>query len=139
MPEIKPPAPGAIDSNYAEKRRTQRVQITMPVLVRGTNGGQSFEEEALTISMNANGCMLLLAMPVKRAQQVSIVNPKTAEELPCSVVYVGKKMDGKTEVGLEFAEASPLFWRIAFPPEDWDPSERKRPTAQPRPTSTPRR
>jgi len=129
MAETKAPASALpTEGVYGEKRRTQRVRITMPVIVRGKNGEQPFEEEASTISMNANGCMVLLVMPVKRAQHVSIVNPKTAEELPCSVVYLGKKVDGKTEVGFEFSEPSPLFWRIAFPPEDWDPSERKLPT-----------
>jgi len=136
------PASVSPEAGYAEKRRTQRVQITMPVVVRGTSGSESFEDQAFTISINANGCMILLARPVTRAQKLSLVNPKTAEELACSVVYLGKKMDGKTELGLEFAEPSPLFWRIAFPPEDWDPAERKRPTAQPpRPlaSSTPKR
>jgi len=79
---------------------------------------------------------------VARAQQISIVNPKTAEELPCSVNFIGQRDAGKMEVGIEFSEPSPLFWRIAFPPEDWDPSERKRASHSPSPklpTGTPRR
>lgn len=130
MAEIKP-ATTLQETACAEKRRTQRVQINMPVLVRGKSGNQPFEEQAFTVSVNANGCMILLARPVTRAQQLSLVNPKTTEELPCTVVYLGRKMEGNTEVGVEFAEASPLFWRITFPPEDWDPSERKRPSGQP--------
>lgn len=113
----------------SERRRSQRVQIIMPVLVRGVSGGQKFEEEASTVMVNANGCMLMLKAPVVKAQQVSLVNPATTEELPCRVVFLGRKAEGKTEVGLEFAEASPLFWRINFPPEDWNAAERKRPDA----------
>jgi hypothetical protein len=125
--------------DYAERRRTQRVQIAMPVLIRGKNGAQqAFEEDARTISINANGCMIMMGNSLSRGQELSIVNPKTAEELPCRVVFLGKKFDGKTETGLEFVEASPLFWRIAFPPEDWDPAERKKPTHQaPRPIAAP--
>ncbi|HXX19789.1 MAG TPA: PilZ domain-containing protein [Candidatus Acidoferrum sp.] len=110
----------------AERRRSQRVNIAMPVLVRGKRAGQPFEEQALTISVSAHGCMIRVATPLTRSQEIAIVNVKTAEELPCKVTFLGQKEGGKTEVGLEFSEPSPLFWRIAFPPEDWDPSERKR-------------
>jgi hypothetical protein len=130
--DTKPPTqPFSPGDAYSERRRTQRVQISMPVIVRGKIGTQTFEEEARTVSINANGCMALVAMNLTRSQEVSLINPKTVEELPCKIVFLGKKVDGKTEVGFEFVEASPLFWRIAFPPEDWDPAERKKPSNQP--------
>jgi hypothetical protein len=69
-----------------------------------------------------------------RGQEIAIVNPKTAEELPSTVTFIGLKEGGKAEVGAEFAEPSPLFWRIAFPPADWDSAERKRPTGVRPPT-----
>lgn len=123
MAEMKPSTP--VEST-SERRRSHRVNIAMPVLVRGKKGTQPFEESAQTISVNAHGCMVRLATPVARSQEIAVVNIKTAEELPCTVTFLGQKDNGKTEVGVEFAEPSPLFWRIAFPPEDWDPSERKR-------------
>jgi hypothetical protein len=138
MTEQTLPLAGATADKSSERRRSQRVQIIMPVLVRGVSGGQAFQEEATTMMVNANGCMLLLKAPLVKAQQVSIVNPTTTEELPCKVVFLGRKADGKTEIGLEFAEASPLFWRINFPPEDWNAAERKRPDLAPRPNVPPR-
>ena len=85
--------------------------------------------------MNAHGCLISLATPVTRGQQVSIVNPKTAEEVECKVAFISENKGSKTEVGLEFTEASPLFWRIGFPPEDWvDSTERKRPGTAAAPT-----
>ena len=128
MAEFKPAIHSA-GIETSEKRRTQRVQIAMPVIIR-CKEGKAFEESVFTVSVNANGCLVKVQAPVLRGQKVLIVNPRTTEELPCTVIYLGKKDGGKTEVGLEFSEASPLFWRISFPPEDWDPSERKRP-AQP--------
>lgn len=100
----------------------------MPVLVRGKHAGKPFEEVTTTVSVSANGCLIRLAASVVRAQEIAVVNPKTAEELPSVVTFVGLKDAGKTEVGVEFGEPSPLFWRIAFPPPDWDATERKRPT-----------
>lgn len=109
----------------ASGRRTQRVQICMPVLVRG----RSFEEMTSTVAVNAHGCSVMLKAPVSRDDQISLVNPKTAEELPSKVVSLGKPEDGKIPVGIEFAEPSPLFWQINFPPDDWTTSvERKRPS-----------
>jgi hypothetical protein len=127
MAELKPtPSASGTDAS-SERRRSLRLQITMPVIVRAQVGNAPIEETTHTVAVNANGCMVRLSARLARSQQVSIINPKTAEELPCKVTYVGQNDGNKTEIGLEFAEASPLFWRIAFPPEDWDPSERKRP------------
>jgi hypothetical protein len=132
MADTKSPAASSGAENSSDRRRTHRLQLTMPVIVRGKAGTHPFEEQTHTISVNANGCMVKLGSHLSHAQHVSIINPKTAEELPCKVSYVGQRDGKKIEIGLEFSEPSPLFWRIAFPPEDWDPSERKRPSA-PRP------
>jgi PilZ domain len=128
MAEVKPPSASVGPDNSNERRRTHRIQIVMPVIVRGKSGNHPFQEETHTVSVNANGCMVRLEARVTRLQPVSIINPKTAEELPCRVTFLGQRHGTRTEVGLEFTEASPLFWRIAFPPEDWDPAERKRPS-----------
>ena len=90
MAEIKSSVSGVGEAS-SERRRTQRVQIAMPVIVRGTSGTQNFEEETYTVAVNANGCMIRMTNRVARAQQVAIVNPKTAEELPCTVSFIGQK------------------------------------------------
>ena len=133
MADAKPNPGTTADALNAERRRTQRVQIAMPVIVRNKEAKAGFEEKTHTVSVNANGCLVKLQAQVSRTQRVFLVNPQTTEELPCTVMFIGKKDGGKFEVGLEFAEASPIFWRISFPPEDWDPAERKRPTQNPGP------
>lgn len=141
MAEIKTSVHGPVEGSGSERRRTQRVQIAMPIIVRSRESKPPFEEKTQTVSVNANGCLIRLQGAVVRTQKLFLVNPQTTEELPCTVMFLGKKDAGKTEVGIEFAEASPLFWRISFPPEDWDPSERKRPTTTPvaPPAAPPRR
>jgi hypothetical protein len=124
MPKLRIMSDSGIQ--VAPVRRTQRVQIAMPVLVRG----RQFEEATSTVAVNAHGCLVMLKTPVLREDQVSLVNPKTAEELPSKVVSLGKPEEGKVPVGIEFGEPSPLFWKINFPPDDWVTSvERKRPGA----------
>jgi len=128
MSETKAPPRQPGPDSYEKKRRTQRVQIMMPILIRGVHKGQPFEETTHTVTVNAHGCLVLMKSSVVRTQEVMLVNSKTAEELPCQVMFVGQKEGDRVQVGLQFAERSPLFWRIMFPPEDWDPSQRKRHT-----------
>jgi hypothetical protein len=128
MREIKVSAYPTAVENRAERRRSHRVYITMPIIIGGKNN-LSFNEETHTASVNAHSCIVQLAEKVVRGQEVAILNPETVEELPCTVIFVGQKESGKAEVGLEFTEPSPLFWRMTFPSEDWDPSERKGPTS----------
>jgi hypothetical protein len=112
------------DIQVGHIRRTQRVQISMPVVVRG----KTFSETTTTVAVNAHGCLVLLKAKVARDDQISLINPKTAEELPGRVVSLGKPEEDKIPVGVEFSEPSPLFWRINFPPDDGVTSEeRKRP------------
>ena len=67
MDEIKRPAHNAATDVYGgERRRTQRVQIAMPVLIRGKSGDKVFEEEATTISISANDWFYPLLMKLRR-------------------------------------------------------------------------
>jgi hypothetical protein len=126
MSKLTEPSRDAEGKTYAEPRRTQRVRIGMSVVFSGTDGDKPFEEKSKTITVNANGCLVLLATKVKRGQTLKIINPQTQEELTCTVCFLGESRDGKSEVAFEFSEPAPKFWRIAFPPNDWDPAERKR-------------
>jgi len=51
------------------------------------------------------------------------------------VVEIGESHSGKSEVGIEFLEPSPRFWRIAFPPEDWSAPAPKLRFCHPAPVS----
>lgn len=115
---------GQQETSLAPVRRTKRVQIALPVLVRGAD----FREKTSTVSVSAHGCLVRLTAKVAQGDEVWLIHPKTAEEIPSKVVSLGKPDGEKTPVGIEFSEPSPLFWRINFPPDDWLTStERKRP------------
>jgi len=110
------------------KRRSKRIHIAIPVIVRFENGKAPIEERTRTVRVNAHGCSVRLMAPLETAQRVSLFNSATEEEVVCTVNFLGKKTGEPTEVGLEFAQPSPLFWRIHFPPEGWNPEDRKLPT-----------
>ena len=122
------------DQHGSSRRRTQRVKIAIPITVRIPRANASFYEETTeTVVVNAHGCLARLAVPLEQDQQIRIINSKSNEEQDCTVVWIGKFTEGKTEVGFEFSQPAPRFWRIIFPPEDWNPADRKLPTAPPIP------
>ena len=138
MADEKTSAPATSTDHPQDRRRSIRLHLAMPVIVRGVVATQPFEEKTQTITVSAYGCMLRVSAQVVRGQEVMIVNPRTAEEMSCRVISLRPSEGEHREIGLEFTEPSPVFWRIAFPPEDWDSSERKLPAPVP-PHSSPHR
>jgi hypothetical protein len=102
------------------QRRSQRVLVGVPVSVVLTRSSQEpISEESITLVVNAHGALVLLAMKLFADDPVTLINPKTGEQQPSRVVYLGPRSSEKQEIGIEFLKPSPLFWRIAFPPCDW--------------------
>ena len=110
-----------------DTRRSKRVYISMPVLVKLQREGQPYEERTVTEAVNAHGCSLRLDIAVERGQQFTIVNAKSAQEVDCRVVFVGPAERGKIKAGVEFTRPAEYFWHIAFPPDEWDSADRRRP------------
>ncbi len=114
-----------------DTRRSKRVYISMPVLVKFQRGGQPYEEQTITEAVNAQGCLLRVNVALERGQKITIINVKSTQEIECRVAYVGQSEAGKTQAGVEFTTAAEYFWHIAFPPDDWNPADRKRPMERP--------
>jgi PilZ domain-containing protein len=111
------------------RRRSQRVLMQVGVRVRGKDSqGNAFEEETETLAINAHGALILVNARVTSGSKVTMQHKRTQEEQECHVVFLGPVRGGKAEIGLEFSEARPTFWRVAFPPEDWSS---KHPDARP--------
>jgi hypothetical protein len=103
-----------------KKRRSARVLLSVPVLVKGTlPNGTAFEEEARTLVVNAHGALLALNSPLRGGQALTLTHKLTRQSLECRTVYVGNPQGGKAQVGIEFVKSAPGFWQIDFPPEDW--------------------
>ena len=104
------------------RRRSQRVLMQVSVRLRGIDSqGHNFEEETATLAINAHGALVLVQARVTSGSKVHLQHGGTKEEQECHVAFLGPVRSGKAEVGLEFSEARPGFWRVAFPPEDWSP------------------
>jgi hypothetical protein len=107
-------------TNPPARRRSQRVLMHVGVRITGSDEqGKPFEEQAVTLAVNAHGALVSLKHRLTTGSKVNMRHNMTEEEQECHVVYLGQTRDGKTEIGLEFSVPRPAFWRVAFPPEDW--------------------
>ncbi len=106
--------------SMAHQRRSQRVLLSVPVVVSGNReNGSSFTERTRTLVVNVHGALLLLAEPVVIGQLLNITNVATGETLTCNVKDINHGQHDEPEVGIEFSQPSAFFWRVSFPPPGW--------------------
>jgi hypothetical protein len=111
----------------ANRRRSQRVLMTVPVRVSGqTAVGSPFEEDTQTRAISAHGALILVSTQVHRGQRLTLSNLQTKAALECVVAHIGKSQNSEPQVGVP----NPIFWHVAFPPKDWTP---RHPHAKSRP------
>jgi hypothetical protein len=110
-----------------KNQRSQRLHMAVSVSVNGTCDGKPFEETSKTEVISSKGCLIVLAAPVVKGQKLQIVNQTTLAEAPCTVVTLQRESSGMMKAGLSFEKSVPRFWGVYFPPEDWNPADRKRP------------
>jgi hypothetical protein len=102
------------------RRRSARVLLSVPVFVRGAlPDGNKFEEEARTLVVNAHGALLSVSTTLPLGQPVTLTHKLTRKSIDCKTVSVGKPMDDRAQIAIEFFQPAPVFWMIDFPPEDW--------------------
>jgi len=106
----------------SSQRRSQRVMLAVKIHVAGVRpDGQRFSEETCTSVVNAHGALLLLDEKVSLGQLLTVRNLNSNQTLQGAVMDIGAVHAGKSEIGIEFLEPAPRFWRVTFPPEDWSP------------------
>jgi len=106
----------------ANRRRSQRVLMKIPVRVSSQPGAASFfEEDAHTLAISVHGALLVVVGPVYRGQRFTLSNLQTKAALECIVAHIDKVPGEPTRVGVEFMMPNQTFWRVAFPPKDWTP------------------
>jgi hypothetical protein len=105
----------------AKKRRSQRLALSVAVIAcRPSRQDAPFYEGTRTLVVSAHGALINLAAKVVTDQRLILKNALSGQEQACRVVFQKKKLFGPTEVGIEFLRPAPKFWRVAFPPTDWN-------------------
>ena len=112
-----------ISKRWLKNRRSQRLDLNVPVVVYRTPGaGPQFYESTQTLVVSAHGALVTLTDLVAPKQRLVVQNPSSGQNLECRVISVNKQQIGPPHVALEFLRPTPSFWHIAFPPADWSAS-----------------
>jgi len=110
------------DPDPANRRRSERVMLQVPVIVQSTTrDGKDVRENTQTVVVNAHGGLLKLRMEVKAGQPILLTNERAKVQQGCHVVRVETSEAGHSAVAFEFDQPAPQFWPIVFPPADWGP------------------
>src|SRR5580693_551228 len=97
--------------NRPERRRSERVSLALPVIVRGVSlDTKSFQEETFTLSVSAHGALVALATTVTLGQTLFLRNPETQNEAGAWVTRFGLPHGGLAQVGIEFVRPDADFW-----------------------------
>jgi len=104
-----------------KNRRSQRIELRVPVVIyRPAGEGPPFYETTETIVVSAHGALVPLKGLVATRQRLLVQNTSSGEQQECRVVSIQSEMAGPSKVAVEFARPVPKFWRIAYPPSDWN-------------------
>lgn len=106
----------------ANRRRSQRVLMKIPVRVSFHAGAVSLsEEETHTLAVSAHGALIAVSASLYRGQRLTLSNVQTKGSLECVVAHIDRFPGESIKLGVEFLLPNPTFWRVAFPPKDWTP------------------
>ena len=101
-------------SDDSDRRERLRHSHSVPLLVYGSDADkQPFHEEAETHDAHEDGCSLTIESVVARGQRLFLTNTRNQAEQECRVVHVGRRIRGKTRIGVAFIAPAPNFWRPA--------------------------
>lgn len=102
----------------AEKRRSDRLMLTIPLLVQGVDAkGRTFKDEARTISLNRHGARVQVARPLRAGQTLMLTNLVGRRETEFRVVGpVAPITEQGGEWGVECLDPTENIWGIQFPP-----------------------
>ena len=108
---LDPAAPVHANSDGADRRRSQRWEQPVPVLVYGSDAEkQPFHEETETAVINDDGCSFTITTTVAKGQRLFLVNMWNDAERECRVVQATRRARGRAHVAVEFSATDPDFW-----------------------------
>ena len=110
---------------YAQKRRSTRVDQSIPLLVQGVGAlREPYQEQVSTTSVSAHGCSYLSRHEVIQGETVYIDLPKsngsskTSSRARVKWVQKTNAKDRSYQIAVEL-EVAGNIWGLPSPPEDW--------------------
>jgi hypothetical protein len=108
------------NSANSEKRRSERVNLIVPVMVTASAvDGREIQELTQTAIVNAHGGLFRSTEEFLVAQPLVLTNLNTNLKESARVVHAEMLANGEFGVAFEFDNAAPEFWQVDDAPDDW--------------------
>jgi len=114
-----------VDSSQpsTERRRSERVVDSLPLIVRGIDLlGQPFEERTATLAFNLHGCRYASKYHLPKNTWVTLELPQSPQRrnVRARVAWIQRPRSVRElfQIGVELETAANL-WSLEFPPENW--------------------
>ena len=108
-----------------ERRRTARAVVTIEVVATGLDETkQKFTFLTKTISVSANGGVILLDAPLPVGQKFQLSNEFNRKKAACRIVSVRMSREGRIHGAFELMCAESNFWSMTFPAAGARPMKR---------------
>jgi len=105
----------------ANARRSKRVNLAIPIILRGTDdSGNEFQESTRTTVVSKHGAKIRTSQTLGLGATVTIENRSLGLAANATVVSVSKRQSptDQAEIGVQLTQAGNV-WGIIFPPDDW--------------------
>ena len=108
-----------------ERRRTARAVVSIELMVVGLDDAKhKFQFTTKTVSVSANGGVIVLDGPLPEGQKFQLVNAFNGKQASARVVSVRMGRDGKLHGAFELFCEEGNFWSMVFPPSGAKPMKR---------------
>jgi len=106
-----------MNSDTAERRRSDRLWLTVPLNLEGADAnGQTVEHNGRATSLSRHGARIQYSVPLKVGQSIRLKSPATRHEAEFRVVeLISPPGDKDGEYGVECLDDNENFWGIEFP------------------------
>jgi hypothetical protein len=113
----------AFDQIRPQRRRSERVAKSLPIVVRGTDLlGQPFEERTATLNFNLHGCRYASRYHLPKNAWITLEVPRGCEfeNARARVAWIQRPHSVREffQISVEL-EAPQNIWKFEPPPEDW--------------------
>lgn len=101
----------------AEKRRSDRLMLTIPLRVQGVDArGEAFETLARTVNLSRHGAQVRIPRSLSIGQTIRLVNPLTRIEADFRIVApLSPSTEQGGDYGVECLDVLGNIWQIHFP------------------------
>jgi hypothetical protein len=109
--------------NVQDRRLVQRVMLRVRASVHVALKGEPATFNVTTLSVNRGGALVVMERSLPPDTHLILENVQTRERVACRVTRAGREIPEGFQVPIEFDSPAPDFWKIAFPPSDWHPTD----------------